>query len=180
MFCDQKRSGTPLERLRDSRGGQKPSSFPFGVIGFSKPAVLAPWKGQSLVLCVYLGMRYVTGGGVLVFPVNPDSEGNREVIRGHSFRIREGVQFDVQTVWPLLAGVIPNDPSVAPPFVDPRESLENPNIRLSGCASPSVPCHYDGLRRLAVLSFYVFDGGYGSLLRPCRVLLAVQDHLSGF
>ena len=52
--------------------------------------------------------------------------GNREVIRGHSFRIREGVQFDVQTVWPLLAGVIPNDPSVAPRFVDPRESLENP------------------------------------------------------
>ena len=37
-----------------------------------------------------------------------------------------------------------------------------------------------GLRRLAVLRFYVFDGGYGSLLRPCRVLLAVQDHLSGF
>ena len=126
VFCDQKRSGTPLERLRDSRGGQKPSSFPFGIIGFSKPAVLSPWKGQRLVLCVYLGMRYVTGGGVLVFPVNPDSLGNREVIRGHSFRIREGVQFDVQTVWPLLAGVIPNDPSVAPPFVDPRESLENP------------------------------------------------------
>ena len=127
-FCDQKRSGTPLERLRDSRGGQKPSSFPFGMIGFSKPVVLAPWKGQRLVLCVYLGMRYATGGGVLVFPVNPDSEGNREVIRGHSFRFREGVQFDVQTVWPLLAGVIPNDPSVAPPFVDPRESLENPSI----------------------------------------------------
>ena len=126
VFCDQKRSGTPLERLRDSRGGQKPSSFPFGMIGFSKPVLLAPWKGQKLVLCVYLGMRYVTGGGVLVFPVNPDSLGNREVIRGHSFRIREGVQFDVQTVWPLLAGVIPNDPSVAPPFVDPRESFENP------------------------------------------------------
>ena len=126
VFCDQKRSGTPLERLRDSRGGQKPSSFPFGMIGFSKPVLLASWKGQRLVLCGYLGMRYVTGGGVLVFPVNPDSLGNREVIRGHSFRIREGVQFDVQTVWPLLAGVIPNDPSVAPPFVDPRESLENP------------------------------------------------------
>ena len=27
VFCDQKRSGTPLERLRDLRGGQKPSSF---------------------------------------------------------------------------------------------------------------------------------------------------------
>ena len=43
-----------------------------------------------------------------------------------------------------------------------------------------VPCHYDGLRRLAVLRFYVFGGGHGSLLRPCRVLPAVQDHLSGF
>ena len=50
------------------------------MIGFSKPVLLAPWKGQRLVLCVYLGMRYVTGGGVLVFPVNPDSLGNREVI----------------------------------------------------------------------------------------------------
>ena len=63
---------------------------------------------------------------MLVFPANPDSLGNREVVRGHSFRVREGVQFDVQTVWPLLAGVIPNDPSLAPPFIDPRESLENP------------------------------------------------------
>ena len=51
---------------------------------------------------------------------------SEEVVREHSFRIREGVQFDVQTVWPLLAGVIPNDPSIAPPFVDPRESFENP------------------------------------------------------
>ena len=49
-----------------------------------------------------------------------------QVVACSFFRIREGVQFDVQTVWPLLAGVIPNDPSVAPPFVDSRESLENP------------------------------------------------------
>ena len=34
---------------------------------------------------------------MFVFPVNRDSLGNREVIRGHSFRIREGVQFHVQT-----------------------------------------------------------------------------------
>ena len=45
---------------------------------------------SKIGVVVYLGMRYVTGGGVLVFPVNPDSLGNREVIRGHSFRIREG------------------------------------------------------------------------------------------
>ena len=61
----------------------------------------------------YLGMRYVTGGGLLAFPVNPDSNGQREVIRGHSFRSREGVQYDVNAVWPLLAGVRPNDPNVA-------------------------------------------------------------------
>ena len=30
----------------------------------------------------------------------------------------------MNAVWPLLSGVRPNDPSVAPPFVDPREVLE--------------------------------------------------------
>ena len=111
--------------MREACGGQKPASFPFGMLGFAKPVLLGPWKGQRMVLCCYLGMRYVTGGGVLVFPVNQDSNENREVIRCHSFRIREGVQFDVQAVWPLLAGVRPNDPNLAPPFVDPRGTLEN-------------------------------------------------------
>ena len=124
MFCDQRQSGTPLEKMRGARGAQKPSSHAFGLIGFVKPVFLGPWKGQKMVLCTYLGMRYVTGGGVLAFPVNPDSNGQREVIRGHSFRAREGVQYDVNAVWPLLAGVRPNDPSVAPPFVEPREVLE--------------------------------------------------------
>ena len=44
---------------------------------------------------------------------------------GYVYRIREGVQYDVQALWPLLAGVRPNDPNLAPPFVDPRETLEN-------------------------------------------------------
>ena len=75
-MCFAIRRGVGLHlNVVDSRGAQKPSSFPFGMIGFSKPVLLAPWKGQRLVLCVYLGMRYVTGGGVLVFPVNPDSFG---------------------------------------------------------------------------------------------------------
>ena len=63
--------------MREARGGRKPASFPFGMHGFAKPVLLEPWKGQRMVLCCYLGMRYVTGGGVLVFAVNPD--GNREV-----------------------------------------------------------------------------------------------------
>ena len=124
MFCDQRQSGTPLEKMRGARGAQKPSSHAFGLIGFVKPVLVGPWKGQKMVLCTYLGMRYVTGGEVLAFPVNPDSDGQREVIRGHSFRSREGVQYDVNAVWPLLAGVRPNDPNVAPPFVDTREVLE--------------------------------------------------------
>ena len=127
MFCDRYRSGMPLERMREARGGKKPASFPFGMLGFAKPVLLEPWKGQRMVLRCYLGMRYVTGGGLLVFPVNPDSNGNREVIRCHSFWIREGVQYDVQAVWPLLAGIRPNDPDLAPLFVDPRETLENEN-----------------------------------------------------
>ena len=124
IFCEQRQSGTPLEKMRGARGGQKPSSHPFGMIGFVKPVLLDPWKGHRMVLSVYLGMRYVTGGGVLAFPLNQDANGHREVIRGHSFRAREGVQYDVDAVWPLLSGVKPNDPNVAPPFVDPREVLE--------------------------------------------------------
>ena len=124
IFCEQRQSGTPLEKMRGARGGQRPSSHPFGMIGFVKPVLLDPWKGHRMVLSVYLGMRYVTGGGVLAFPLNQDANGNREVIRGHSFRAREGVQYDVNSVWPLLSGVKPNDPNVAPPFVDPREVLE--------------------------------------------------------
>ncbi len=92
IFCDRYRSGTPLERVRAARGGQKPASFAFGMLGFAKPVLLEPWKGQRMVLRCYLGMRYVTGGGVLVVPVNPDSNGNPGVIRCHSFRIRE--QYD--------------------------------------------------------------------------------------
>ena len=124
IFCEQRQSGTPLEKMRGARGGQKPSSHPFGMIGFVKPVLLDPWKGHRMVLSVYLGMRYVTGGGVLAFPLNQDANGHREVIRGHSFRAREGVQYDVNAVWPLLSGVKLNDPNVAPPFVDPREVLE--------------------------------------------------------
>ena len=124
IFCEQRQSGTPLEKMRGARGGQKPSSHPFGMIGFVKPVLLDPCKGHRMVLSVYLGMRYVTGGGVLAFLLNQDANGHREVIRGHSFRAQKGVQYDVNAVWPLLSGVKPNDPNVAPPFVDPREVLE--------------------------------------------------------
>ena len=53
VFCDQKRSGTPLERLRDSRGGQKPSSFPFGMIGFSKTCCFSAMERSKIgVVCL--------------------------------------------------------------------------------------------------------------------------------
>ena len=124
VFCDQRQSGTPLEKMRGACGGQEPSSHPFGMIGFVKPVLLGPWKGQRMLLCTYLGMRYVIGGGVLAFPLNQDSNAQREEIRGHSFRAREGVHHDVNALWPLLSGVRPNDPTFAPPFVDPRDVLE--------------------------------------------------------
>ena len=40
IFCEQRQSGTPLEKMRGARGGQKPSSHPFGMIGFVKPVLL--------------------------------------------------------------------------------------------------------------------------------------------
>ena len=67
IFCDQRQSGTPLEKMYGAREGQKPSSYPFRMIGFVKPVLLEPCQGQRVVLCTYLGMRYVTGGGYLHF-----------------------------------------------------------------------------------------------------------------
>ena len=128
MFCDQRQSGTPLEKMRGARGAQKPSSHAFGLIGFVKPVLVGPWKGQKMVLCTYLGMRYVTGGGVLAFPMNPDSDSQREVIRGHSFRSREGVQYDVNAVWPLLA-VGRNSPRISKTVGQKRWRVKVPNLK---------------------------------------------------
>ena len=59
-YCEGKAGSTPLERLREKRGGQAPRSYPFGAVGFLKPIHPAKWPGQRLVLCHFLGMRYVT------------------------------------------------------------------------------------------------------------------------
>ena len=53
-----------------------------------KPVLLEPWKGQRLVLCSYLGMRYVTRGGVLVYPVNQDSNANRLGFEGFNLMFK--------------------------------------------------------------------------------------------
>ena len=47
IFCDRYRSGTPLDRMREARGGQKPASFLFGMLGFAKPVLLEPWEGSK-------------------------------------------------------------------------------------------------------------------------------------
>ena len=147
----------PLERLREKRGGQAPRSYPFGAVGFLKPIHPAKWPGQRLVLCHFLGMRYVTGGGCLGYPFSVDAEGYREVIKGHSFKLKEPLQYDVESLFPLLAGVRPQDfpeprleapqaeqalpPPDFPPELDPpvlpREEV-SPHID-----SPTGSCHPD-------------------------------------
>ena len=84
-FCERKWGGTPLESLREKRRDQTPRTFPFGIMGFVKPVHAQKWqgqKGQRMVLGDYLGARYNTGGGCLVYPVSVDS--TEEVI-GHNF-----------------------------------------------------------------------------------------------
>ena len=51
-------------------------------MGFVKPVHAQKWQGQRMVLGDYLGARYNTGGGCLVYPVSVDS--TEEVI-GHNF-----------------------------------------------------------------------------------------------
>ena len=50
-FCEGKAGSTPLERLRDVRGGQAPRSYPFGAVGFVKPvhAQQMAWSAFGVV-----------------------------------------------------------------------------------------------------------------------------------
>ena len=123
--------GTPLERLRGVRGSQTPRTFPFGAIGFAKPVHPSNWPGQRLIAGVYLGPRYSSGGGCLVFPLGTDAHGRREVCRCHNFRIRDyqdGSPFEVEALWPLVAGVRPGEPAGVPgdPFGRKQPERELP------------------------------------------------------
>ena len=133
-YCEGKAGSSPLERLREKRGGQAPRSYPFGAVGFLKHIHPAKWPGQRLVLCHFLGMRYVTGGGCLVYPFSVDAEGYREVIKGHSFKLKEPLQYDVESLFPLLAGVRPQD------FPEPR--LEAPQAE-QALPPPDFPPELD-------------------------------------
>ena len=131
-FCECKWGGTPLEFVREKRGGQIPRTFPFGIMGFVKPVHAQKWQGQRMVLGAYLGARYSTGGGCFVYPVSVDSTGVREVIKGHNFRVRDqSPWYDVNVLFPLLAGayVDPRSGEQAlppPPVHDPERSVKRP------------------------------------------------------
>ena len=131
-FCERKWGGTALESVREKRGGQIPRTFPFGIMGFVKPVHAQKWQGQRMVLGAYLGARYSTGGGCLVYPVSVDSTGVREVIKGHDFRVRDqSAWYDVNVFFPLLAGayVDPRSGEQAlppPPVHDPERSVKRP------------------------------------------------------
>ena len=46
-------------------------------------------------------------GRLFGFPFTVDNEGFREVIKGHSFRLKEPLQYNVESLFPLLEGVRP-------------------------------------------------------------------------
>ena len=48
-YSEGKAGSTPLERLREKRGGQAPRSYPFGAVGFLKP--IHPSNGLVSVWC---------------------------------------------------------------------------------------------------------------------------------
>ena len=113
-FCERKRGGTPLESLREKRGGQIPRTFPCGIMGFVKPVHAQKWQGQRMVLGAYLGARCSTGGGCLVYPISVDSTGVREVIKGHTFRVRDqSPWYDVNVLFSLCLRVLMLIPEVA-------------------------------------------------------------------
>lgn len=75
-----------------------------------------------MILCSYVGMRFTTGGGCLVYPTQVDGQGVREIVKAHSFRPQGQLPlYDVEILFPLLARVMPGE------YQDPRneEPLEN-------------------------------------------------------
>jgi len=99
-------------------------------------------------------MRYVTGGGCLGHPFSVDAEGYREVIKGHSFKLKEPLQYDVESLFPLLAGVRPQD------FPEPR--LEAPQAE-QALPPPDFPPELDPpvLPRNEVSPQPIADGAEG-------------------
>ena len=82
-------------------------------------------------------MRYVTGGGCLGYSFSVGSEGYCEVIKGHSFKLKKPLQYDVEFPFPLLAGVKPKDfpepclealkaEQALPPSDPPPELVDSP------------------------------------------------------
>ena len=65
----------PLRTFERKMGGQAPRSYPFGAVAFLKLIHPSKWPGQRLVLCHFLGMRYVTGGSCLGYPFSVNAEG---------------------------------------------------------------------------------------------------------
>ena len=160
--CFNNRSGSsPLERMGESRGGQCPRSFCFGVLGYGKPVNPNVWPGRRLVSGCYLGMRFITGGGCLLFPADADANGVREVIRCHSFRVKEVVNineaFDADLLFPLLAGVMPevdDQPNIAgepAPLQDAPRPMEDvlPPVGDAEPASGPAPSPFSQPERVA-------------------------------
>ena len=50
-------------------------------------------------------------GRLFGYQFTVDAEGHREVIKGHSFKVKEPLQYDVESLFTLLAGVRTGFPS---------------------------------------------------------------------
>lgn len=142
IFSKRPKGCTPLEGLRERREGQTPASYPFGIVGYAKPVEPSRWPGQRLILCAYLGMRYSTGGGCLVYPSTEDRLGVREVVRAHNFRIIDNfegmepaLKYDIQLLFPLMAGVRPEGQVPELPPIPFGDRMDKPGIE----APPAVP-----------------------------------------
>ena len=80
-FCEGK-AGAPVRTFERDTGRAGTQVLSFWGSRVCEPVHATKWPGQRLVLCLYLGMRYSTGGGCWGYPFTVDAEGYREVIKG--------------------------------------------------------------------------------------------------
>ena len=90
-YCEGKAGSTPLERLREKRGGQAPRSYPFGAVGFfetNSPCKMA-WSAFGVV--PFSRHEVCDWWRLFGVPIFCDAEGYREVIKGHSFKLKRAL-----------------------------------------------------------------------------------------
>ena len=101
---------TAIDRMRDAVETQRPKTYPFACKGLAAPVRKAFYRGMRLVPVIYLGPKSSLGGGVVALPLKWSEVGPCQVDMFQVFRMNHPVEYNLDDLLPLTAGVKVNPP----------------------------------------------------------------------